>query len=186
MGYNKVAFSDVVSTDWYYNPVTFIAARGITTGSTANTFSPNNTLTRGQFIVMLMRAYGIEADTNPTDNFSDAGDTYYSNYLAAAKRLGISNGIGNNTFAPDREITRQDMFTLLYRALGVLDELPEVAGSKTTSDFGDAGLISSYAQEAMNAMVQSGIISGSGGKLNPTGTTIRAEMVQVLYNLLSA
>ncbi len=186
IGYNKVAFSDVVSTDWYYKPVTFIAARGITTGSTANTFSPNNTLTRGQFIVMLMRAYGIEADTSPADNFSDAGDTYYSNYLAAAKRLGISTGVGDNTFAPDSEITRQDMFTLLYRALGILDELPEAAGSKTTSDFGDAGLISSYAQEAMNALVQAGIISGSGGKLNPTGTTTRAEMAQVLYNLLSA
>ncbi len=186
VGYNKVAFSDVVSTDWYYNPVTFIAARGITTGSTASTFSPDNTLTRGQFVVMLMRAYGIAPNESPTDNFSDAGNTYYTGYLAAARRLGISNGTGNNNFAPDSCISRQDMFTLLYRALGILGELPEAAGSKTTSDFGDAGLISSYAQEAMNALVQSGIISGSGGKLNPTGTTIRAEMAQVLYNLLSA
>lgn len=185
VGYNKVTFSDVVSTDWYYNPVTFIAARGITTGTGAGTFNPNDTLSRGQFIVMLMRAYGIEADTNSTDNFSDAGSTYYTGYLAAAKRLGISNGVGDNNFAPDSEITRQDMFTLLYRALGVLDELPEAAGSKTTGDFGDAGEISSYAQEAMNTLVKAGIISGNGGKLNPTGTTTRAEMAQVLYNLLS-
>ncbi len=134
---------------------------------------------------MLMRAYGIEADTKPTDNFSDAGNAYYTNYLAAAKRLGISTGVGNNRFAPDSHIIRQDMFTLLYRALDVLGELPEAAGNKTTSDFSDTGLISGYAQEAMNALVKAGVVSGSNGRLDPLGTSTRAQMAQVLYNLLS-
>jgi hypothetical protein len=49
---------------------------------------------------MLMKAYGIAPDTNPEDNFADAGDTYYTGYLAAAKRLGISAGVGN----PDHTI----------------------------------------------------------------------------------
>ena len=186
IGYNKVSFGDVPEDAWYCDAVGFIAARGITTGTGGNAFSPNATLTRGQFIVMLMRAYEIEADTNPTDNFTDAGNTYYTNYLAAAKRLGITAGIGDNKFAPDSEISRQDMFTLLYRALNVLGELPEATTTKTTGDFSDAGLISSYAQDAMSALVKAGVISGSSGKLNPTGTTTRAEMAQVLYNLLSA
>ncbi|MEA4894600.1 MAG: S-layer homology domain-containing protein [Oscillospiraceae bacterium] len=184
VGYNKVAFSDVDVGDWFENAVTFIAARGVTKGTGDGIFSPYETLTRGQFIVMLMRAYGIEADTNSMDNFSDAGNTYYTNYLAAAKRLGISNGIGDNKFAPDGRITRQEMFTLLYRAMNVLGEIPEAIGSKTTGDFEDAGQISDYAETAMYALVGAGIISGNGGKLNPIGTTSRAEMAQVLYNLM--
>ncbi len=186
VGYHKVTFSDVVSTDWYDSAVSFLAARAITTGTGGGAFSPDATLTRGQFIVMLMRAYGIEADTNYTDNFYDAGNTYYTDYLASAKRLGITNGVGNNNFAPDNEITRQDMFTLLYCALNVLGELPTATGSQTTGDFSDAGKISSYAQNAMNVLVKAGIISGSDGKLNPTGTATRAEMAQVLCNVLSA
>ena len=89
------------------------------------TFSPEASLTRGQFIVMLMRAYNIEVDETLTDNFDDAGDTYYTAYLATAKSLGITSGVGENMFAPEDEITRQDMFTLLYRSLDILGELPE-------------------------------------------------------------
>ena len=112
IGYNMVSFTDVADTAWYYDAVTFIAARGITGGTTDTTFSPDATLTRGQFIVMLMRAYGLDADDDASDNFSDAGDTYYTGYLAAAKLLGITNGVGDNMFAPEQAITRQEMFTL--------------------------------------------------------------------------
>jgi hypothetical protein len=55
---------------------------------------------------MLIRAYGISPDDNPADNFVDAGNTYYTGYLAAAKRLGITKGIGDNQFAPEQAITR--------------------------------------------------------------------------------
>lgn len=185
VGYNLVTFSDVASGVWYHDAVTFLAARGITSGTTVTTFSPNATLTRGQFIVMLLRAYGIEPDSNTADNFSDAGNTYYTGYLAAAKRLGVSNGVGNNMFAPDKSITRQEMFTLLYNALKVIGELPTSTSGKTLSDFSDVSGIASWAKDAMTLLVESGTISGSGGKLNPTETTTRAEMAQVLYNLLT-
>ena len=183
VGYNLVTFSDVASGAWYHDAVTFIAARGITTGTTATAFSPDSTLTRGQFAVMLLRAYGIEPDSNAADNFSDAGSTYYTGYLAAAKQLGISNGVGNNMFAPDQSITRQEMFTLLYNALKEIDALPIGTSGKTLADFSDASGIASWAKDAMTALVKAGTVTGSDSKLNPTGTTTRAEMAQVLYNL---
>ncbi|MEN6489643.1 MAG: S-layer homology domain-containing protein, partial [Smithella sp.] len=99
VGYNEVSFNDVVSRAWYGKAVCFIAARGITTGTGNGNFSPEAKLTRGEFIVMLMKAYGMDPDLNPKDNFADAGSTYYTGYLAAAKRLGISNGVGSNMFA---------------------------------------------------------------------------------------
>ncbi|MDD3231385.1 MAG: S-layer homology domain-containing protein, partial [Oscillospiraceae bacterium] len=185
VGYNKIAFSDVSDSAWYADAVSYLAAREITSGTTETTFSADATLTRGQFITLLMRAYGIEPDESSADNFTDAGNTYYTGYLAAAKRMGISNGVGDNKFAPDQAITRQDMFTLLYNALKVLDKLPEGDSGKVLSDFTDGGNVSSYAQEALTYLVKTGTVGGNNGQLNPTDTTTRAQMVQVLYNLLS-
>jgi hypothetical protein len=199
VSYRQVSFSDVPKDAWYAKAVSFIAARDITKGTGDGNFSPDAKLTRAQFIVMLMRAYGILPDENPTDNFADAGDTWYTGCLAAAKRLKISNGVGNNMFAPDREITRQEMFTLLYNTLRVLGQLPGLHGravseaddqptsnsGKTLTDFSDADDTAPWARVAMKRLVEAGIISGSGNRLSPKDTATRAQMAQVLYNLLS-
>ncbi|MEA5038837.1 MAG: S-layer homology domain-containing protein, partial [Clostridiaceae bacterium] len=185
VGYNKVSFTDVASGSWYSDAVTFIAARGITNGTTYTTFSPNDAVTRGQFIVMLLRAFGIEPETNPTDNFTDAGNTYYTGYLAKAKSLGITNGMGGDTFQPNSNISRQDMFTLLYRALDKLGALPAATTDKTLADFSDAASVSDYAKDAFSALVKEGIVSGDKGMLDPRGLSTRAQMAKVLYALLS-
>ncbi|NLT19978.1 MAG: S-layer homology domain-containing protein [Syntrophomonadaceae bacterium] len=178
-------FSDVLPGAWYYDAVSFIAAKGITSGTTATTFSPDATLTRGQFITLLMRAYDIKPNTNNNDNFSDAGNTYYTEYLATAKQLGLTKGIGDNKYAPEQAVTRQEMFTLLYNALKSLDKLPTGNSGKTLADFTDGANVASWAGEAMGTLVKSGTISGSSAKLTPDATTTRAEMTQVLYNLLA-
>ncbi len=185
VGYNKIVFSDVSDSAWYADAVSYLAARSITGGTSETTFSPDATLTRGQFITLLLRAYGIDADSSTANNFADAGNTYYTGYLAAAKRLGISNGVGDNKFAPEQAVTRQDMFTMLYNALKAIDQLPEDDSGKALSDFTDSKSISSYAQDAMAYLVKTGVVGGNNGQLSPTNTTTRAQMAQVLYNLLS-
>lgn len=184
VGYNYTAFSDVAADAWYGDAVGFIASRGITEGMDATHFAPETNLTRAQFLVMLMRAYGFEPDDSAADNFADAGDTWHTGYLAEGKAQGLTNGVGNNLFAPNREITRQEMFTMLYNALLVLEELPADAGEAALSDFEDAGDIDSWAGEAMQALVEGGFVSGSGGCLFPKDTATRAQMAQVLYNIL--
>jgi hypothetical protein len=134
---------------------------------------------------MLMKAYGLFPDETPADNFADAGSTYYTNYLSSAKRLGISEGIGDNLFAPESAISRQDMFTLLYRALKVLGELPAATSSAAVESFGDSAVISDYATDAFETFVKGGIVAGSNNLLNPLDTSTRAEMAEVLYNLLT-
>lgn len=182
---HEVHFNDVADTAWYKEAVEFIAARGITNGTGNGRFGPNDKLTRGQYIVMMMKAYGIEPDANPTDNFADAGSTYYTNYLAAAKRMGIAGGVGGNRFAPNDEITRQEMFTLVYKTLKQLGELPQEKSEKALTSFGDADKIAPWAREAMTFFVNTGTISGKDNRLSPSATTNRAEMAQVLYNLLT-
>ena len=157
----------------------------ITAGTGNGNYSPESKLTRGDFLVLMMRAYDIAPDESLSDNFSDAGSTYYTGYLAAAKRSGISAGVGNNMFAPGKEITRQEMFTLLYNALKAIGRLPQGSSGKMLSDFTDAGQVDSWAEDAMMLLVETETVGGSGGKLAPTGTATRAEMAQVLYNLLS-
>ncbi|MEN6312740.1 MAG: S-layer homology domain-containing protein [Clostridiaceae bacterium] len=185
VGYNKVSFKDVDSAAWYSDAISFVAARGITTGTGNGKFNPEENLTRGQFLVMVMRAYGIESDSALNDNFTDAGNTYYTGYLAAAKKLGITVGIGNNMFAPDKEITRQEMFSLLYNTLKQIGELPVGTSGKTLSSYTDASEIASWAKEAMTLFVKTGTVSGSGGNLNPADTTNRAQLAQVLYSIMS-
>lgn len=184
VGYNKVTFKDVANTAWYADAINYISARDITSGTGNGSFSPNAKLTRGQFLVMVMKAYGISAEKSPSDNFSDAGNTYYTAYLAAAKKLGITAGIGNNKYAPEKEITRQEMFTLLYNTLKQIDTLPSDSTGKALTAYSDSDKVATWAKDAVTLFVGTGTISGDGDKLNPIGTTTRAEMAQVLYNLL--
>lgn len=185
IAYNKVAFDDVAATAWYSEAVGFLAARDITTGTDDNHYSPNAPVTRGQFTVLLLKAYGIAPDENAAGQFADAGNTYYTGYLAAAKRLGIATGTGDNLFKPDSKITRQELFTLLHRALESLGELPAGKNGAALSSYSDAGQIAGYAKDALQTLSGQGIISGSGGKLNPGSFSTRAEVAQVLFNLLS-
>jgi len=76
------------------------------------------------------------------------------------------------------------MFTLLYNSLKVIGRLPWGNTGKTLSDFTDAGQIDSWAKDAIALLVGTGTVRGSNGKLAPLDTTTRAEMAQVIYNLM--
>ncbi|GBF73813.1 hypothetical protein PA598K_02134 [Paenibacillus sp. 598K] len=185
IGHNPVAFVDVAESAWHAPAIRFLAARGITTGTDDDRYSPGAQVTRGQFIVLLLNSYGIAPEAGATDNFADAGSTYYTDYLAAAKRYGIAQGSGDNRFSPDESITRQELFTLLYRALDTLAELPEATVDAGSDSYSDVDQVAPYAREALDALVSRGIIQGEGDKLNPQELTTRAQAAQVLYNLLS-
>jgi hypothetical protein len=184
VGYNKISFADVADDVWYSRAVSFAAARGITNGTGNNLYQPEEGLTRAQYMVMVMRANNILPDDNLKDNYADAGDTYYTDYLATAKSLGIAKGVGDNLFMPDRKITRQEMAALLYNVLHILKKIPVGTSDKTLKDFQDENLIAPWAEEAMTVLVEAGIIKGNAGELAPTEVVSRAQIAQVLYNLM--
>jgi len=185
IGYHPVSFADVSDQAWYKNAVDFIAARGITSGTGAGRFSPEAKLTRAQFVVLLMNAYQIDVQTQAGPNFTDAGSTYYTDYLRTAKGLGIVNGIGNNRFAPEQAISRQEMFAMLYNALKVLDEVPAAVNGTELSSFTDGAQTAEWAKEAMSNLVKAGMVGGYNNRLHPTAATTRGEIAQVLYNLMT-
>jgi hypothetical protein len=186
VGYNKIGFTDVSESAWYNEAVSFIAARGITTGTSASEYSPEATLTRGQFIVLLMRALDMAPLAGATDNFSDAGQTYYTDYLAMAKKAAIVQGVGGNRFEPDKSISRQEMFTMLYRALLTVGYFSDTAGTAALAGYEDVGEIAEWAGDAVGALVERGIVNGSGNKLMPGASTTRAHMAQIIFKVMTS
>ena len=170
---------------WAVNAIDKLYERGIVSGIGNGKFLPGNNVTRADFLIMVMKSYGIELDAHITHNFSDAGKKYYADYLGTAKRLGLVSGVGNNLYLPEAPITRQDMLVILYSVLEKLGQLPkEINVSKSFDEFNDTGDISKYAVKAVKLFVESGIVKGDGTNLRPKTNSTRAETAQVLYNLL--
>ena len=175
----SLPFTDVKKTDWYYEAVKFAFEKGITSGVSETEYDPQNKVTRGQFITMLCRAYGIKEMTG--DNFADCGDTWYTGYLAAAKQLGISNGVGDNKFAPEKEISREEMVTLIYNYLKSVGKVDEEI-SETT--FTDNDSISSWAKNGVAFASSKGYVNGKGNNFfDPNGDATRAELAQIFFNM---
>lgn len=108
-------FKDVSTNDYYYSAVLWAVENGITSGTSADTFAPNATVTRGQTVTFLYRAAGSPAVSG--GSFSDvAADAYYANAVAWASQHNITSGVGNGNFAPNADCTRAQIVTLLYRA----------------------------------------------------------------------
>ena len=182
---NPVTYSDVAANAWYKNVVEFIAARGYTVGIDGDKFEPTKPLTRGEFTANLMKAYGMRPLDDLSGNFPDVDENApYAGYIAAGRALGILQG-DSGSFDPERVITRQEMFTLLYNILVAIGEAPQKSGSgKSLSDFPD-GVVQSWASEATEALLQAGMIDGSGGRLDPEGRADRTHLAQMIYNLLT-
>lgn len=172
---------------WMDTATLHIADRGVIYGIGDNLFAPGRNVTRGEFVTMLMRAVNIEPQGDwMVPQFGDAKEgAFYYDALLKAKALGLVSGVGDNKFAPDAQVTRQDMFVMLYNAMVKCNMIAPSPGGMALQEFNDSGEIASYANEALLTFAQDGIVGGKGnGMLDPRGTATRAEAAQVMYNVL--
>ena len=110
-------FTDVSTSDYYYDAVLWAVANGVTNGTSATTFSPDMAVTRAQAVTFQWRAAG--SDTVSGSSFGDvATDAYYVNAVTWAVANGITNGTSGTTFSPDLVVSRAQAVTFLYRELG--------------------------------------------------------------------
>lgn len=148
-----------------------------------NNFKPMDNSKRGDFILMLVITVGLQAGFS--SNFTDVPvNSYYYNAIGTVRALGITSGTGNGNFDPKSGITRQDLLVQVYKAARAAGIPLQSADKSELSGFSDSSQISSYAAEAMAAMVRNGIISGSGNRLNPRAQATRAEISVILSKLL--
>ncbi len=181
------SFLDIGNFTWANEAITALAEKGIIAGISETEFAPANNIRRADFMLLLVRMLGLQAEV--TDNFNDvASDKYYYEGVGIAKALGLTSGVGDNNFKPEESITRQDMFVLAYRILKMQEAGLVEADESAISTFDDFAKIAEYAKEGLAALVASGLVKGSDNNLNPVGNASRAEtavFVYALYNFLN-
>ena len=173
------AFTDI-HNHWAADNILFAASRGLLSGTSDTTFSPNTGMTRGMFVTALGRLAGINPDSYKTGKFTDVkADAYYAPYVNWAAQNGIVEGVTATTFAPDTNINREQMAVIMANYAKKLGyDLPKTLQAVT---FADNAQISSWAKNAVRAMQQAGILAGkNGNKFDPKGTATRAEVATVL------
>lgn len=178
-------FTDVKTTDWYYNAVKYVYDNGIMAGTSTTKFSPNTNLTRGMIVTMLYRVENQPSVGTSTNKFTDvkSGDYYFQAVCWAAQN-GIVNGVTATSFAPNTNITREQLAAILYRYAGYKGLSTSATRALTT--FSDYTSVSDYAETAMKWAVTQSIISGDNtGKLNPKGSATRAEAATMFQRLLA-
>lgn len=181
IGYKNPAptFTDITG-HWAADNILFVASRGLLSGTSDTTFSPNTGMTRGMFVTALGRLAGINPDSYKTGKFTDVkADAYYAPYVNWAAQTGIVEGVTAITFAPDTNINREQMAVIMANYAKKLGyDLPRTLKAVT---FADNANTSSWAKDAVRAMQQAGILAGkNGNKFDPKGTATRAEVATVL------
>ena len=179
-------FDDVHEGDWFYDDVVYVYETGLMYGTGATKFSPNMSLTRGMLVTILGKQYGIDIGEYPNSSFSDVDNNiYYAPYIEWARQNEVVFGIGDNKFAPDRIISRQDLATILHRYAGFIEFTLPV--SRPYTQFVDENDIAAYAKGTVQALYSSGVISGRPGNIfDPKGTATRAEAAAMLRRFLLA
>lgn len=177
-GTSASTFSDMKDAAWAENAVNKLAENNLVAGYEDGNFRPNDLLTREAFVKMLVAAANLY-DENAECDFTDVPkDAWYYKYIASAVQKGIVNGISDTEFGVGRNITRQDMAVLAYKAYGTPTK------TRDGANFADGESISEYAREAVNALYEAEIISGMGdNRFEPFGTATRAQGAVVIYNL---
>ena len=175
-------FTDVSESDWFFNDVKFVYQNGLMNGTSATTFSPEGTTSRGMIVTILWRMAGSPdmEDKIWGYPFADVDATaYYGTAVYWARLNGIAGGYDDATFGPNDPITREQMAAILYRYAQYKGY--DVSAKADLNKFTDADEISNYALEALQWANAEGLINGKGdGVLDPKGQATRAEAAVIL------
>ena len=168
-------FTDVAPGAWYYDAVSYVYANGLMDGTSATTFEPNGTMTRAMLVTILWRMEG-EPVVNYLMPFTDVdGGAWYAEAVRWASSEGIVTGVSDTSFAPNAEITREQLAAILHRYAG------EPATAANLAGYADGASVSAYAVDAMSWCVEHGIITGTTATtLEPQGTATRAQAAAML------
>ncbi|NBH80592.1 hypothetical protein D3Z52_21085 [Clostridiaceae bacterium] len=177
-GCPSYGFTDVEGVGtWYHEAVDYVLRAGLMDGYGGERFGPNEPLTRAQFVQILFNKAGKPAGNSLLQYNDVAEGEWYTDAIRWAASQGIAGGYGNRTFAPNDNLTREQLAVMLWRYAGSPAATQEL-------HFADAGNAGGYALDALRWAVANGVLNGDGnGLLNPTGLTTRAQAAQVLRNL---
>ena len=174
---SQKGFNDVKPGDYFYDAVNWAVEKGITTGTSATTFSPNASCTRAQIVTFLWRASGSPEPKTASNPFTDvAANAYYCKAVLWAVENGITTGTSATTFSPDAPCTRAQGVTFLWRANGSKAASAAASFTDVASDAYYAPAVAWAAEQNVTGGVGNGLFS-------PDTTCTRAQNVSMLYRL---
>lgn len=176
-----VTFTDMGTATWAMDSVSYLASHGVINGKGNNLFVPNDTVTREEFVKMIILAFNSSM-SNAGCAFEDVDTNRWSYpYIVTASDLGLVTGVNETTFNPTGGISREDLAVILNRAY----KLTGKTAGKASVSFSDAGSIAGYAKDAVATLVGLGVMNGVGdGKFAPKAVVTRAQAAKAIYELL--
>ena len=180
---NIPAFNDI-QNHWAREEALFVGARNLFAGIDNVNFGPDMTMTRGMLVTVLGRLGKIDPGEFTESRFRDVdANAYYAPYIAWAKQAGIVNGTGDNRFAPDEPVTREQLAKMLVNYVALVQLTLQT--TMESDGFADHENISNYAREAIKIMHQAGIINGrEDNRVDPQNSATRAEVAAMLARLI--
>ena len=173
-------FTDVPESRWSYPYIQQLYDAGVVSGTSATTFEPTANVTRAQFVTMLAGLQGADVSAYTSGKFADVpADAWYAPYVNWAAENGVVYGVSDTAFAPDTEISRQDMAAMLYRYAGQFGI--QLGTGNPAITFTDEADIADYALPAVEALQRAGVISGMpDGSFRPRDTATREQACVML------
>lgn len=170
-------FNDIEKYDWAKEAIEGLYYAGIINGMEEGVFNPAGNVTREQFCKMVVQLFGV-LENETESNFNDVDpNSWYASYICSAISAGYVQGQSDDYFGIGESIMRQDMATILYRAIGEQN-------SRAVLDFTDTDNIAPYAEDAISELVGIGVLSGyEDGSFKPRGTATRAEAAKVIWGI---
>ena len=174
-------FTDLSGYQWAQTAIESLYNSGIISGYGDNTFEPQNTINRAEFVTMIVKKYlsdkaigdGVFKDISESD--------WYFEYVMKAYSAGVVSGMQDGLFSPKGSISRQDMATILYNVAKLLGKTSDNKGG----EFIDSDTISDYARDKVSFLKGIGVISGDeNGAFRPFDNATRAEAAQMIYKFI--
>ena len=169
----KQVFEDVPSTYWAYSYIMDLYDAGIVNGASATMFYPENNVTRAEFTKMAVVLFGLDSKSTESQFTDVPANEWYAKYVVAATEAGIVTGISETEFAPNDDVTREQMAAIIGRYLDIT--------SKAAMKYTDSAAISDYAVPYVSGLTEKGLLTGEeDGTFRPAASAARSEAAALL------
>ncbi|MDE7260888.1 MAG: S-layer homology domain-containing protein [Oscillospiraceae bacterium] len=167
--------------------VDYLASQGVVNGVGYRTYGPTTSIRRGDFCLMISRAFRFNLGGGLNQSFIDVPyGAYYTQAVQEMYALGVVNGVGGSRFQPEASISRQDAAVMVSRALKKAGlTLPEGSNQAALANYTDRGQVAGYAQDALGSLIRAGLFPVSGNQLEPQAAITRADMALLLHRAMT-
>lgn len=173
-------------TDQQRAAVEYIYENGITVGISSNEYGPELAITRGDFAVMVYKAFNFSPSGNSWVFNDVPPNAYYAQAVNTLYERGVVSGVGNGDYAPTANVAREDAMCMVQRAMRSVGWSASDGSYSSLSAYSDGSSVSGYAQGAMSMAIQRGYLPVSGRYLSPRQPLTRIDMAQILHRVLTA